>query len=167
MSVLVAYGSKLGGTAGLAEMVGDALRAEGFQVDVAAAGTVESVEGYDAVVIGGALYAFRWHREARRFVKRHVGTLRGCPTYLFSSGPLDDSASRNAIPPVPSVLSLMEKVGARGHATFGGRLAADVKGFPAGAMARKHAGDWRDIEHVRRWVHAIAAELRPPVAQGA
>ena len=34
MSVLVAYGSKRGGTRGLAEMVAQGLREEGFTVDV-------------------------------------------------------------------------------------------------------------------------------------
>ena len=31
---------------------------------------------------------------------------------------------------------MMEKVGAKGHVTFGGRLPADAKGFPASAMAK-------------------------------
>jgi hypothetical protein len=33
--------------------------------------------------------------------------------------------------------------------TFGGRLAADAKRFPAAAMARTHAGDWRQPSRVR------------------
>ena len=42
------------------------------------------------MIVGGALYAFRWHKDARRFVKRHADELAGRPTYFFSSGPLDD-----------------------------------------------------------------------------
>lgn len=160
MSVLVAYGSKRGGTEGLAGMVAEALRQEGITADVAPARSVRHVEGYDAVVVGGSLYAFRWHRDARRFVKHHARELRGCPTYLFSSGPLDDSAVQRDIPPVKGVQALMDKIGARGHATFGGRLAPDAKGFPASAMAKKNAGDWRDSQHVRSWVHDITTELR-------
>ncbi len=167
MSILVTYGSKLGGTAGLADMVAEALRQEGFTVEVAPARAVRSVSGYDAVIVGGALYAFRWHRDARRFVRRFAGDLRSRPTYLFSSGPLDGSAADHEIPPVKGVQALMGAVGAKGHMTFGGRLAPDAKGFPASAMAKKHAGDWRDPEHVRRWVAGIVAELRPPMAKGA
>ena len=85
MSILVAYGSKRGGTEGLAHTVADALREEGFTVEVAPARTVRRLDGYEAVVVGGALYAFRWHRDARRFVKRHAHDLRARPTYLFSS----------------------------------------------------------------------------------
>ena len=161
MTVLVAYASKRGGTAGLAEMVVDGLREEGFSVEILPVGAVENPEQYEAVVVGGALYSLRWHRDARRFVKRHVPALRGRPTYLFSSGPLDDSASGREIPPVKGVADLMARIGARGHATFGGRLLSDAKGFPASAMAKKNAGDWRDREQVRAWAHRIASELRP------
>ena len=46
---------------------------------------------------------------------------------------------------------MMEKVGAKGHITLGGRLPADAKGFPASAMAKKMAGDWRNLEEARAW----------------
>lgn len=167
MAVLVAYGSKRGGTAGLADMVADALRQEGFTVEVAPARSVRSVAGYDAVVVGGALYGFRWHRDAIRFVRGHAQELHDRPTFLFSSGPLDDSAARRDIPPIKGVRALMDKMGARGHATFSGRLTPDAKGFPASAMARRNAGDRRDPGQVRRWAAGIAADLRPPLARGA
>jgi len=166
MPILVTYGSKRGGTEGLARMVADALRAEGHTVDVVAARQAERVEDYDAVVVGGALYAFRWHSDAKRFVRRHAAALRTVPTFLFSSGPLDDSAGKAEIPPVKGVLALMEMVDARGHMTFGGRLAPDAKGFPARAMAKKYAGDWRDPEQVRDWVSSIDAEIRARAASG-
>jgi menaquinone-dependent protoporphyrinogen oxidase len=159
MSILVTYGTKMQGTAGLAEMVGEALRTKGPEVDVLEARQVGDLDGYEAVIVGGALYAFHWHKDARRFVKRHATELRSRPTYFFSSGPLDDSASAGEIPPVRSVRSLMDLVQARGHVTFGGCLAADAKGFPARAMAKKNAGDWRDVDRVRTWVDAISPEL--------
>jgi menaquinone-dependent protoporphyrinogen oxidase len=164
MSILVAYGSKRGGTEGLAEMVAQGLREEGFTVDVLPAGAVPGVDGYDAVIVGGALYALRWHRAARRFVKRHAARLCQLPVYFFSSGPLDDSASHKDIPPVKGVDKLMRRVDAKGHVTFGGRLSADAKGFPASAMAKKQAGDWRDPVEVRAWVASITPALRTRVA---
>jgi len=159
MRVLVAYGTKMGGTAGIAEIVGDALTDAGFQVDVRAAVDAADVGAYDAVVVGGALYAGRWHRHARRFLKRNAVALRGRPVWLFSSGPLDDSATAGDIPPVEQVRRLLELVGARGHVTFGGRLPAGAKGFPASAMAKTHAGDWRDPERVRAWTAEVAPQL--------
>ena len=72
MHVLVAYGSKMGGTAGIAELIGDALTDAGFQADVRPVAEVSQLDRYDAVVIGGALYTGHWHRQARRFVRRHT-----------------------------------------------------------------------------------------------
>ena len=166
MSVLVTYGSKRGGTEGLARMIADGLREAGLTVELAPAGKVRSVDGYDGMVVGGALYAFRWHRDARRFVRRCSAALSRRPVYFFSSGPLDASATQKDIPPVKGVGKLMRRVGARGHATFGGRLTPDAKGFPASAMAKKQSGDWRDPAQVRAWTATIAPGLRSGVAQG-
>ena len=165
MSVLVTYGSKRGGTAGLAQMVADGLQAAGQVVDVVPARQAKSVEGYDAVVVGGALYASRWHRDARRFVIRHTAELRRVPTFFFSSGPLDDSAPGHEIAPVKGVQALMDRVGARKHMTFGGRLSPEARGFVARAMAKKSGGDWRDPKQVHDWVAAIDFELRARAAQ--
>jgi menaquinone-dependent protoporphyrinogen oxidase len=59
MRVLVTYGSKRGGTEGIANMIGDALRQEGLEVDVASADRAADPEAYAAVIVGGALYAYR------------------------------------------------------------------------------------------------------------
>jgi menaquinone-dependent protoporphyrinogen oxidase len=158
MRVLVAYGSKMGGTAGIARLIGDALTDAGLQVDVRDASQVDGVDAYDAVVVGGALYSGHWHRDARRFLRRHERALRRRPVWLFSSGPLDGSAT-GGTPPVPRVRDQLQRVGARGHVTFGGRLPAAAKGFPASAMARNHAGDWRDPERVRAWAAERSTEL--------
>ena len=159
MHVLVVYGSKRGGTAGLAEMIGDALVADGLTVDVRPARKTGSPTGYDGVIVAGALYAFRWHRDARRFVHRNAEALRGLPVWLVASGPLDATARASELPPVRHVAKLMERIGARGQVTFGGRLDPDAKGFPASAMAKKLSGDWRDPEQVREFASLVARSL--------
>jgi menaquinone-dependent protoporphyrinogen oxidase len=159
MQILVAFGSKRHGTAGLATMIGDVLRDLGHDARVAPAKEVRDLDGVDAVIVAGALYSNRWHRDARRFVKRNREALQRLPVWLVSSGPLDDSAAQREIPPTSQVKKLADDVGARGHVTFGGRLARDAKGFPASAMAKRKAGDWRDPAHVRRWAATVAGEL--------
>jgi menaquinone-dependent protoporphyrinogen oxidase len=160
MRVLVAYGSTRGGTEGLAEWVGRGLREEGIEAEVLSAARIGRLGRYDAVIVGGALYAARWHRLARRFVRQHVAELRQRPVYFFSSGPLDDSAAQREIPPVKAVQALMTQVGARGHITFGGRLSPAARGFVASRMATNRSGDWRDRGQVRDWTRAVAAQLR-------
>jgi menaquinone-dependent protoporphyrinogen oxidase len=163
MRVLVTYGSKMGGTAGLADMLAAELVAQGIPTDVSDAGSVGSLAGYDAVVVGGALYATRWHRAARRFVKRRTAELRTRQVFMFSSGPLDDSAATTEIPPTRQVKRLMERVGAREHKTFGGWLPADAKGM-AGSMAKEHSGDWRDPDLVKEWADHLGRALQESTA---
>ncbi|GLX01922.1 flavodoxin domain-containing protein [Microtetraspora sp. NBRC 16547] len=157
--VLVAYGSTRGSTAEIAEWIGRALREEGHQVDVVAAGDAADVRAYDVVILGGAVYARRWHKDARRFARRHAATLRALSVWLFSSGPLDHSAVEREIPPTPNVTRWCARLEVLGHVTFGGRLASDAKGFPASTMARSMAGDFRNPAHVTAWAKAVAREL--------
>jgi menaquinone-dependent protoporphyrinogen oxidase len=160
MAILIVYGSKMGGTAGLADLLAVAMRGHGFEVTVAPADEVRDLGDPEAVIIGGALYANRWHRDARRFVRRHRDALQQRPVWLFSSGPLDDSAATDEIAPTKGVAAAMTASRARGHRTFGGALPADATGFPASAMAKEQAGDWRDPAAVTRWADELAAALR-------
>jgi menaquinone-dependent protoporphyrinogen oxidase len=165
MSILVTYGSKRGGTQGLAEMIGDELRKSGFAVDVKPAREVgRRLVGYDAVVVGGAVYMGRWHRDARRFVWTHRHQLSERPTFFFSSGPLGDRMLESDIRPRRGVQRLMALVGATQHVTFGGQLREDAHGFIAAAMAKKHSGDFRDEANVRTWARHVADELQHPRA---
>ncbi|HEX8111968.1 MAG TPA: flavodoxin domain-containing protein [Kofleriaceae bacterium] len=159
MRVLVAWGSRHGGTEGIARRIADAMREASVDVELRAAREVDTLDGYDAAILGGALYANRWHRDARRLITRHLAALRRIPVWLFSSGPLDESAARAPIAPVTEVAILMERIGAVGHATFGGRLEPDVTGWMAHAMAPSHSGDWRDPAQIRAWAIDIAARL--------
>lgn len=159
MRVLVTWGSRHGGTEGIARRIADAMRDANVDVELRAARDVHTLAGYDAAIIGGALYANRWHRDARRLVTRHQAALQRIPVWLFSSGPLDGSAARAPIAPVTEVAVLMERIGAAGHATFGGRLEPDVTGWMAHAMARHHSGDWRDPAQIRAWAIDVAAQL--------
>jgi menaquinone-dependent protoporphyrinogen oxidase len=154
--VLVTFGSKLGGTGELADWIATDLFDAGFDTAVRPADSVGDISRYGAVVLGGALYGGRWHPDARRFTRRFGTALRLRPVWLFSSGPLDSSAEDHVIPPVPSVARIAERIGARGHETFGGRLEEAA----AGTMTERQSGDHRDREHVRRWAGAIAAELK-------
>lgn len=166
MVVLVTYGSKRGGTAGIAKMVAQALRDEKLVVELVPASWARAPDEYDAVVVGGALYMNRWHRHARQYVTRYAESLRHRPVWFFSSGPLDSSASTSEIPPTPQVEGLMETAHVRGHRTFGGRLEKDAKGFIAQAMAKEHSGDWRDLEQIRAWAKGVAADLWAIEGQG-
>jgi menaquinone-dependent protoporphyrinogen oxidase len=164
MRVLVTWGSKRGGTEGIGRILAEALQQHGIEVVAASADEVGSLDAFDAAIVGGALYANRWPRNVRHFVMRHLRRLRAIPVWFFSSGPLDESADGSDIAATRQVAVLAERVGAKGHVTFGGRLEAGAKGFPASAMAKTKAGDWRNPDRIRAWAAEIAALL--PAAPG-
>jgi menaquinone-dependent protoporphyrinogen oxidase len=160
-NVLVAYGTTNGSTAQIAEAVAAVLSKEGFTSEALPAGSVSRVTPYDAVVVGGGLYAGRWHKDARRFLRRHGRELAGRPVWLFSSGPLDNSADTKDIPPVPQAARAVSELAARQHVTFGGQLTDTAKGFIAKAMVRNgHGGDFRNTDRIEAWSRTIAAALR-------
>ncbi|MFD6289523.1 flavodoxin domain-containing protein [Streptomyces sp. NPDC060205] len=159
--VLVAYGTKNGSTARIADAIAVVLRKDGLAADPLPARSVAGTLGsYDAVVVGGGLYAGRWHRDARRFLRRHRAELAARPVWLFSSGPLDASASERDIPPVPDVRRAMDRLDVREHITFGGCLEEGAKGFVAKMIVRSgKGGDFRDFSAIQAWASRIGAEL--------
>ncbi len=159
MRVLIAYGSKMGGTAGMAEWVADGLRGIGHEAEGVDGKECKSIDGYDAVIVGGGLYANRWAKGARRFVKRHRWDLVDIPVWGFSSGPLNDDTAAVGIPPTDAVEALLDSVGSRGHVTFGGRLVDDPGWFPASSMSDEMSGDWRDRTAVVGWATGVGQEL--------
>ncbi|MFF9981806.1 flavodoxin domain-containing protein [Streptomyces erythrochromogenes] len=158
--VLVAYGTKHGATAGIAERIGRTLTEDGIEAVVLPAGDVHDVRGYDAVVLGGSLYAGHWSSKAKHCAERNADSLRHRPVFLFSSGPLDRSAEERDIPPVPAVARQMQLIGAREHKTFGGSITARTPGLLARSMLRQgKGGDYRAPERIEDWAHHIGAEL--------
>lgn len=164
--VLVAYGSTRGSTAEIAQWVGMALTEAGIPARVLHAREVRSLDEFGPVILGGALYVGRWHRDARRFARRLRHPLQRRPVWLFASGPLDDSADGpdhgEKVFGAKAVRKVAERVHARGTTVFGGRLAPDARGFPAASMARNSSGDFRDRARITGWARDIAAELERP-----
>ncbi|MFJ4009894.1 flavodoxin domain-containing protein [Streptomyces sp. NPDC090026] len=158
--VLVAYGSRHGATAGIADEIGRSLREDGLDAEVMPAESVTDVSRYDGVVLGGSLYAGHWSGKARRCARRHAEQLRERPVWLFSSGPVDPSAEEREIEPVPGVARQMKRLGGREHITIGGSLTEETPGRFARAMVRGgKGGDFRNPERIRSWAHHIGEEL--------
>lgn len=166
--VLVAYASRNGATAEIAEWLAARLRGgkPAFEVTVAAVSDDLDPTGYDAVVLGSALYEGRWLRSASRFARRYGHDLAHDRVWTFSSGPLDDSASGGEIVITRSADRASRRLRARDHVTFGGRLGPDSRGWLAHAMVEGgHDGDFRDRAQIDAYADRIAAELSalPPL----
>ena len=166
MNVLVAYASKHGSTAEIAAAVASGLRESGVHAQALEVGEVSSLEDYDAVVLGSAVYMKRWRGEARRFLHAHRSELAERPFWIFSSGPVgapDGEPDADWVEP-PKVVAQAEELGVRGHVVFGGRVPEHGGGFAARAMAKgipQEFQDRRDWDEIERWARSVADELRP------
>lgn len=158
MRALIVYGTRGGGTAGLAHMMATAFEREGWRADVRDAADAPGIGDVDVVVVGGGLYAGRWVPSVRHWAARHRATLKIVPVWFFSSGPLDDSARAGDLAPTAGVAKLAREIEVSGHMTFGGYLDQHPKGFIARQMAKRSAGDWRDADQVAEWVHLICRQ---------
>jgi menaquinone-dependent protoporphyrinogen oxidase len=162
MNVLVTYASKHGSTAEIARAIAASLRGQDLDADCVEVAHVESLDRYDALVLGSAVYAKRWRGEARRFLHRHGEELEALPFWIFSSGPVgppDKDPDPEWIEP-HKVVAEAERLGVRGHVVFGGRL--PESGFTARAMARntpEEFQDRRDWEAIDAWARSVAADL--------
>jgi menaquinone-dependent protoporphyrinogen oxidase len=181
MRVLIAYATRHGATAGIAERIAERLRADGLDADARPAAEVRDAAAYDAFVVGGAAYMFHWLGDATAFVDHHRELLAGAPTWLFSSGPIGtdlvDKHGRDVLETsMPKEFPrLRSQLHPRGERIFFGALDPDAK--PVGIAERlMHAvpvgrdalprGDFRDWPAIDAWADEVAASLREPVGIG-
>ena len=174
MVVLVAYATRHGATAGIAERIAAGLCHSGVTAESLPVNAVHDVRAYDAVILGGAAYLFHWHKDATDFARSYRVALRERPVWLFSSGPLGtdlvdkDGAEvvRTCRPREFQALSVL--VRARGAQVFFG--AYDPHARPATVGERLFAllpaakdalpaGDFRDWAAIDAWAAQIAAAL--------
>ena len=164
MNVIIVVGSKHGSTRSIAEVVGDEIRNGGLDVSIVDAGAADnSLDGYDAAVIGSAVYVGRWMKDARAFLEANRETLRKMPLWLFSSGPLKDGSEQPG--DLANVLAFADDVHARDHRVFAGSLdKADLSLAERAAVRIVHApyGDAREWDEIRSWAATIAAALTAP-----
>jgi menaquinone-dependent protoporphyrinogen oxidase len=165
MTVLVAYASKRGSTAEIAETVAATLRREGLGVCLKPVEDVPSLEPFDAVVLGSAVYMKRWRGDARHFLKKHRRALRQMPLWVFSSGPVGDPAQDDQAWTEPPQLSQkVEDLGGRGHVVFGGCVPAEPRGMVERAVVEgvpKEYRDRRNWDEIRAWAKRVASDLVP------
>jgi menaquinone-dependent protoporphyrinogen oxidase len=166
--VVVVYATKLGSNAEIAEVIAQVLRDAGHHASAHPARDVKGLDGWDAVILGSAIYAAHWQKDARRFAARFRVQLGERPLWLWSSGPLDPWLARAQLPITQHGAEITDGLGARDHRTFGGRLQADAPIDPQ-VIETHPIGDFRDWDAIRGYARTIAEELSAmsfPAARG-
>jgi len=81
--ILVAYASRTGSTAGVAEAIGQTLAESGASVEVCRMQDVKDLTPYRAVVAGSAIQGGQWLPEAMQFMRAHQAALARKPFAAF------------------------------------------------------------------------------------
>ena len=163
--VLVAYASKYGATKEIAEKIGQALREEGLSTDVQPAERVGDLTPYHAVVLGSAVYAGRWRKEAATFLKSKENELAERQVWLFSSGPTGKGDAVELMKGwrFPEALQpIADRIQPRDIAFFHGALDKKKLNLIEKLIVRSFKvliGASRDWELIAAWAGAIAAAL--------
>src|SRR5512147_1702956 len=89
--ILLAYATRYGSTQEVAETIAAVLRQSGLEVVIEPMQEVANLEGYDAVVLGAAIYNARWHPLAHQFLAQHKEALQQRLVAIFALGPLSTS----------------------------------------------------------------------------
>jgi menaquinone-dependent protoporphyrinogen oxidase len=182
--VLVVFASRHGSTEEIADRIATVVREQGIDVVVADAAHEIDPAGFDAYVIGSAVYIGNWLKEASQFAERNQSLLAEHPVWLFSSGPLPTSSkSTEDKDPLEQALGPEEGPGSGGrkriaafsaaihprdHHVFTG--AFDPFDAPKSVperlirmtpMAKRVLpdGDFRDWDEIEAWARWIASSL--------
>jgi menaquinone-dependent protoporphyrinogen oxidase len=160
MKIVIAAASKHGGTREIARVIGEELHALGLVADLREVEEIDDLDGYDAAIVGSAVYAGNWLPGARRLIARHRARLATMPVWLFSSGPI--GATPRAGDEPHGLAGMLAEAGAREHVVFTGKLDPRDLGVAERLIARvvhAPAGDFRDWAAIRAWARAIGAAL--------
>lgn len=166
MVVLVVYASRHGATAGIAARIAARLVDSGVPADLRRVDEVETLDTYDAVVLGAPVYDQSWPPEATRFVSAHGDELAARRSWLFSVGSFGDT--KRLIGPLMrkeprDIAGVRAAVRARDYRVFQGVIGEDQWPFWSRVFFRAlggRFGDHRDWPAVDAWADEIVLGLR-------
>jgi len=169
-NILVAYASSYGATAGVAEAIAEVLSQAGASVVVKRIKSVESLESYDAVIIGSAIQYDHWMPEARQFVTTNQAFLNQVPVaYFFTCLALsvDNEATRQqaykysdkikALSPTIKPVSIGRFAGAVNFSKMPFILRQLFKLFAKITGVKE--GDYRDWNTIRTWAMQLHLKM--------
>lgn len=161
--LLIAYATKSGATAEIADAMGQTLQAAGFTVDVLPVQQVLSLTGYSAAVVGSAVRVGKWLPQALAFLRAHQEDFRHIPTAIFTVHALwvgdDEESQRNRAAYTNPVREIVSPVT---EAFFAGRIELSRLSFMERLMTRAVKAveaDRRDWEAIAAWAESLSRAL--------
>ncbi|MDV2482661.1 flavodoxin [Methanoculleus sp. Wushi-C6] len=163
--ILVAYATRYGSTAEVAEAIGDELRKAGDAVDVRPVTEVDDLSPYRAAVIGSPIYMGKWLPESQVFIERNQQRLREMPVAYFAAGLTIEEDKpeylRKAEASMDQVRMLVKPADV---GLFRGKIETDGLSFTDRTIVkliRAKTGDYRNWSAVRAWAQAVRGKIAP------
>jgi menaquinone-dependent protoporphyrinogen oxidase len=163
-TVLVTWATRYGSTEEVAHAIADDLLKQGLAVNAQPTSAVASLERYDAVVLGFALYMARMHKDAGRFLKSHRDELLRRPVGVFVLGPIHADAKEfaEAERQMKKELAKFPWFSPVAQQVIGGRFDPNRLGFPLSILPplrKMPANDARDWNAIHAWAGSLPAAL--------
>ncbi|HMA05523.1 MAG TPA: flavodoxin domain-containing protein [Methanomicrobiales archaeon] len=162
--ILIAYTSRRGSTAEIAEAMGKELEAVGNSVQVTDMKNVASIEGFQAVVIGTPIYLGKVEKPVHAFVARHREGLLAVPVAAFAVGITPVNSPPEAVEGVLATFrAALDPVKPVAVTMFAGVLDMSKMSFLErtiiGSM-KILTGDFRDWDAIKKWARELPAVLK-------
>jgi len=162
--ILVAYGTRAGSTAEVADAIGKKIAAAGAMVDVKPVKKVQTLNGYQAVILGSAIRRGAVLPEVTDFVKSHKDKLGKIPVAYFIVCMILREDTEESRKKAASYLdSLRAEVNAVDTGMFAGKLDYSKLNF-VDAFVVEHIigtpeGDLRDWNQINTWAINLLPKL--------
>lgn len=160
MKVLVAVASKHGSAKEVGKDIAQVLEQRGLEVVVSEPQEVQTLAGFDAIVVGSSVYLTAWLDSARDFVSRFSAQLRELPVWAFSVGL--SGVPKGSVQDPSKVGPALLQMQPLDYQTFPGKLDTTKLNLRERTIARwggATEGDFRDFEDIERWANQIADHL--------
>jgi menaquinone-dependent protoporphyrinogen oxidase len=157
--VLVAYGTRAGSTAGVAERVADVLNRNGFAAQAVEVKKVKDAAPYDAVVLGSSVRAGKLKPEVLKFLDKNKTDLSAKPFAAFivclAMTARDEKGRTTAGTYLEPV---RERIKPASEGLFAGAYDPSKWGFVERTimkMIKASTGDFRNWDEIEAWAASL------------
>jgi menaquinone-dependent protoporphyrinogen oxidase len=161
--VLVAYGTRAGSTAGVAERVAEVLNRSGFAAQAAEAKKVKDTASYDAVVLGSSVRAGKLKSEVLRFLDKNKADLSSKPFAAFVVClAMKDSDEKGRATAGTYLEPVRERIKPLSEGLFAGAYDPSKWGFVERRimkMIKAPPGDFRKWDDIEAWAASLVPLL--------
>jgi len=162
--ILVAYATRNGSTALIAEAIARELEAAGHRAEAVEIGRVPSPAGYDGVVLGGPVYIGRIDGRLGKYVRRHTGVLARLPVagFVVCLAAASEDAAGIAIAEKALHAALLP-LSPVAETVFAGSLDPDRLSWLQRWMitrVKSPVGDFRNWDTIRAWARELPGKMK-------